>query len=164
MGSLGKYGSKIKKSKSEATEDKTLWYQGSKMSFKELKYCRCLLEQRANELQRYGKVRTNAYAVCAASVGGKDDSSASTNRRSKIVKAARQGTCTADLNLERLPTRFLYAYASLRSQTRKGKEFFGSLPSPTKFFQDPEHFRNTLLRAAFLYRKTEKQQQKKNVK
>lgn len=131
------------------TEEKKSWYKGSSLSPKQLKFCRCLLEQHANELERYKKVRTNTYAICTASVGTK------TKLRSVLVATARSGLCTKELHLDKLPTKLLYAYAHLRKTTKKGAPFFKHVPSPTRFFQDPEHYRVSLLRACEKYQTME---------
>jgi hypothetical protein len=140
-----------KKSNAKTKEDKSKWYPGPQLTEKEKKLCRCLLEQHANELERYGHTKTVAYAVCLSSVTHKKETASGMSQRSHLAKMLVQGRCTKELSLSALPTRILYAYAHLRQNTTKGQKFFHWIPAPKVFFHDPEHYRVSLLRATKAY-------------
>lgn len=156
--------SRKKSSSTKKSSSKESWYEGSKMNAKELKYCRCLLEQLASELERYGKIKTDSYAVCAASISRKKETKEGYRLRSRIVQAAVAGKCTADLHIRRLPTKLLYAYAKLREKSLDKDEmpFFKHLPSPKEFFHSPSSFRTTLLQAALRYQQVKQKDKDRN--
>jgi hypothetical protein len=105
-----------------------------------------MLEAAADQLERYQTLKYNPYAICSASVGSKKDNPVATKGRSKLAATVRSGGCSANMDFNTVPTRFLYAYAFMRRRTKKGSTFFPSLPTPAKFFKDPAHYRVTLLK------------------
>lgn len=134
-------------------EDKNSWYPGTKLDEREKKACRCILQQVADELERYHKLSTKAYAVCLSAITHKKQTAAAFQQRSDLVQMFRKGECTKNLAIRNLPTRLLYAYGKLRENTKKGKSYFSWLPTPAQFFKDPEHYRTSLIRAAEKYQK-----------
>lgn len=127
------------------------FYIDSSLSEKERKYCRCMLKAAADQLERYHALKYNPYAVCSASVGTKKETYTASRRRSELAATVRSGGCSANMDFNTVPTRFLYAYAFMRRQTKKGLRFFTSLPTPSKFFKDPAHYRSTLLKDIHRY-------------
>ena len=144
--------------KKMGSENKETWYPTSALSDKQKKLCRCLLRQRATELERYGKVVTQSpYGICISGVARNKPET-----RRKLQQTAVSGACTRNLLVVKLPTRYLYAYGHLRQNTKKGQHYFKSLPSPSTFFKDPERYRNQLLQSIAQYKSAEEKKKSKS--
>jgi hypothetical protein len=125
------------------------------------KYCRCMFEQPTQEIFRYGEIRSAPYAICNARVAGSHkwltDLSGGrlspSTLRSILSQWARQRMCTGTLDLQRIPTSFLYGLAVNHLGTSKGRAAFAhTLPSLDTFLEDRQKWRSDLIRLIDDYR------------
>lgn len=113
------------------------------------RYCRCVVEVAGSELFRYGDIVHNPYAVCQASLSRSRFGQGINpyDIRSLLAVTSRRGECSTTLNVDRLPTSFLYGYAVQHLNTTKGRMVFGGrVPSLDDFLVDREHWRPLLIR------------------
>jgi hypothetical protein len=112
------------------------------------KDCRCIMELDASDLFRYGDITHNPYATCQASLSRSRSGLGvpPADIRSRLAVSSRLGECSIYLNLNKIPTTFLYAYAVQHLQTTKGRRFFdGKVPSLNDFLANREHWRPLLI-------------------
>lgn len=120
------------------------------------KYCRCLLEVPAANAFRQGGRTQNAYAICNASISrsslARDLERISQRQisakqiRSALSRLARAQQCSQTLDIDNIPTSFLYGYVVNHLSTSKGRQVFQEVPEVAEFLQDRESYRPLLVK------------------
>lgn len=140
-------------------EEKDSWYDHKLLNEVERKYCRCVLEIPTRDLfNGGGQQKYNPYSVCLSRVGNssnnlniynKDNINTNVNStaalRSALSKVSRSGKCSIDAKWENIPTEILYAYATNKSLTNRGKQYFSNRPTIEEIIKHPNKYRPLLL-------------------
>jgi len=149
-------------------ESKATWYlrdpdlaEEPELQLARDKYCRCQVQSAYTNLRKNGVLTRNAYAICNASVARANAGALGATRSglaSSLSRLGQSGACTTWANLETMPTDMLWALATMRTGTTKGRAFFaGQVPTPEEYLGTPEgerdaRYRGALQRAIGAYR------------
>jgi hypothetical protein len=106
------------------------------------KYCRCLYEVPTKEVLQHGQVVSQPYAICNASISRAWGGKSQDNLRSVLSRIARAGNCTEYLNVDNIPTPYLYGWLHNHLSTTKGRRHFqGKVPPVDEFVHDMNKWR-----------------------
>jgi hypothetical protein len=112
------------------------------------KYCRCILETAAADVFRHGEMTHVPYAVCQASLSRSHarPGISPAKIRSLLASTSLAGDCTSTLDVNQVPTSFLYGFAVSHLKTSRGRRTFaGNIPSLEDFLRDREYWRPHLV-------------------
>lgn len=118
------------------------------------KECRCLFEEPTSEVFRHGEIQGNPYAICNASISRSHEdieelsAGAITARklRSEVAKVARDRLCSKTLDVDHIPTPFLFGFDVNRLKTKNGQMAFGGkLPELEDFLRNRDSYRPLLV-------------------